>query len=66
MCSGCWPTRCGPASSSALRDAGLVVAEPHGRFTYYRLQPDTLDAAANLTRLVAKARLNVVTHRACR
>ena len=30
----------------ALREAGMVVAEPHGRFTYYRLLPDALEAAA--------------------
>lgn len=26
----------------ALRQAGLVLAEPHGRFTYYRLVPAAL------------------------
>lgn len=26
----------------ALRQAGLVLAEPHGRFTYYRLVPSAL------------------------
>lgn len=25
-----------------LREAGLVAAEPHGRYTYYRLLPDRL------------------------
>ena len=30
----------------ALRQAGLVATEPHGRFTYYRLLPDALAAAA--------------------
>ncbi|RFS83406.1 transcriptional regulator [Actinomadura spongiicola] len=29
-----------------LRHAGLVEAEPSGRFTYYRLRPDALDAVA--------------------
>ncbi|MFI0405836.1 ArsR/SmtB family transcription factor [Actinomadura sp. 3N508] len=30
----------------ALREAGLVETEPCGRFTYYRLRPDALDALA--------------------
>ncbi|MFI0366846.1 ArsR/SmtB family transcription factor [Actinomadura sp. 1N219] len=30
----------------ALREAGLVDTEPCGRFTYYRLRPDALDALA--------------------
>ena len=34
----------------ALREAGLVAAEPRGRFTYYRLLPDALEAAAALWR----------------
>ena len=29
-----------------LRDAGVVSAEPHGRFTYYRLEPVVLDHLA--------------------
>lgn len=49
-----------------LREAGLVVAEPRGRFTYYRLLPDALDAAAGqLTDLAAKARANASTPREC-
>lgn len=28
----------------ALREAGLVEAEPAGRYTYYRLLPEALDA----------------------
>jgi ArsR family transcriptional regulator len=40
-----------------LRDAGLVTAEPCGRFTYYRLQPDAIeDLAGELTDLAAMAR----------
>jgi ArsR family transcriptional regulator len=40
-----------------LRRAGLVEAEPHGRFVYYRLRPGALDAAgAALTDLAAAAR----------
>jgi ArsR family transcriptional regulator len=29
-----------------LREAGMVETEPCGRFTYYRLRPDVLAAAA--------------------
>jgi ArsR family transcriptional regulator len=29
-----------------LRDAGLVSTEPHGRFTYYRLEPVALEHLA--------------------
>jgi ArsR family transcriptional regulator, arsenate/arsenite/antimonite-responsive transcriptional repressor len=29
-----------------LRQAGLVRAEPHGRYTYYRLSPDALKTLA--------------------
>ncbi|MEU5991952.1 metalloregulator ArsR/SmtB family transcription factor [Spirillospora sp. NPDC047418] len=29
-----------------LRDAGLVETEPCGRFTYYRLRPEALEALA--------------------
>jgi ArsR family transcriptional regulator len=37
----------------ALREAGLVVAEPHGRFTYCRLLADALDAPAGANHTVA-------------
>ncbi|MEV1286608.1 metalloregulator ArsR/SmtB family transcription factor [Micromonospora sp. NPDC049679] len=41
----------------ALREAGIVVAEPAGRFTYYRLVPEALDAAADqLAALAQRAR----------
>jgi ArsR family transcriptional regulator len=50
----------------ALREAGLVVAEPHGRFTYYRLLPDALDATAGaLADLAARARTDAATRRDC-
>jgi len=50
----------------ALREAGLVVAEPHGRFTYYRLLPDALDATATaLAGLASRARGNADTRREC-
>ncbi|WP_422770645.1 ArsR/SmtB family transcription factor [Plantactinospora sp. WMMC1484] len=49
-----------------LRDAGLVVTEPRGRFTYYRLLPDALEAAAaKLTDLAAQARSNTESRREC-
>ncbi len=39
-----------------LREAGLVQAEPSGRFTYYRLIPGAFDAARNaVTDLAAVA-----------
>lgn len=41
----------------ALREAGLVESEPAGRYTYYRLVPETLDAlAARLGELADGAR----------
>lgn len=49
-----------------LREAGLVVAEPHGRFTYYRLLPDALEsAAARLSRLAEQSRANAESRREC-
>lgn len=50
----------------ALREAGLVVAEAHGRFTYYRLLPEPLEtAAAGLAALSRRARANAETRREC-
>ncbi len=50
----------------ALREAGVVVAEPRGRFTYYRLLPEAFeDAAAQLADLAARARANAATAREC-
>lgn len=49
-----------------LREAGLVVAEPHGRYTYYRLQPEALQAAAaQLSHLAQRARTNAQNRREC-
>jgi ArsR family transcriptional regulator, arsenate/arsenite/antimonite-responsive transcriptional repressor len=49
-----------------LREAGLVVAEPHGRYTFYRLLPEALDAAgAKLTELAAQARTTARVRREC-
>ena len=48
----------------ALREAGLVVAEPHGRFTYYL--PDALEATADvLADLAQRARATAATRREC-
>lgn len=51
-----------------LRDAGIVAAEPCGRFTYYRLCPQALDDAAGwLAGLAVRARAanNAGTRRPC-
>jgi len=40
-----------------LRGAGVVETERHGRYTYYRLRPDVLEAVADqFTALAASAR----------
>lgn len=40
-----------------LREAGVVEAEPAGRFTYYRLRPEVLEeASAQLAALADSAR----------
>ncbi|WP_018350428.1 ArsR/SmtB family transcription factor [Longispora albida] len=50
----------------ALRQAGLVKAEPHGRFTYYRLIPEPFDAAAGtLSDLGERARQSAGNRREC-
>lgn len=50
----------------ALREAGLVAAEPHGRFTYYRLLPEPLAAVGTtLLDLADRARLAVGRKRPC-
>jgi ArsR family transcriptional regulator len=49
-----------------LRDAGLVAAEPRGRFTYYRLLPEAIEtAAAHLTEVATRARTNSALPREC-
>ena len=46
-----------------LREAGLVVAEPAGRYTYYQLVPEALDVlATSLSRLADSAR-HTLDHR---
>lgn len=50
----------------ALREAGVVEREPYGRFTYYRLVPEAIDAAADtLTRVADRARASAGTRREC-
>lgn len=50
----------------ALREAGLVAAEPRGRFTYYRLLPEGIQATAeHLAALASRARVNARRHRDC-
>jgi len=49
-----------------LRAAGLVVAEPAGRYTYYRLLPDALeDAGRRLAELAERARSTTGRRREC-
>ncbi|MEV4704312.1 metalloregulator ArsR/SmtB family transcription factor [Actinoplanes sp. NPDC049316] len=49
-----------------LREAGVVTAEPRGRFTFYRLVPDALQGAAlHLADLAAQARATADAFRAC-
>lgn len=50
----------------ALRQAGLVAREPYGRFTYYRLLPGALAAAAtHLADLADQARATADIRREC-
>ncbi|MGW1552387.1 ArsR/SmtB family transcription factor [Streptomyces sp. NPDC002346] len=49
-----------------LREAGVVETEPCGRFTYYRLKPDVIEALARqFAALAETARANADTKRAC-
>lgn len=49
-----------------LREAGLVSAEPHGRYTYYALDLRALDLlAGQLGSLAAKARATTDRRRPC-
>lgn len=49
-----------------LRQAGIVATEPHGRFTYYRLRPDALRAAADhLAALAERAERHSGSKRPC-
>ena len=49
-----------------LREAGLVEAEPYGRFTYYRLVPEQLAAlGSDLTALTRRSRTAARVKRPC-
>ncbi|RKT55476.1 ArsR/SmtB family transcription factor [Saccharothrix australiensis] len=49
-----------------LREAGVVAAEPQGRFTYYRLVPDALArVAGSLDALARRARTTDRPRRPC-
>ncbi|KAF4407725.1 MULTISPECIES: ArsR/SmtB family transcription factor [Streptomyces] len=51
-----------------LREAGVVDTEPCGRYTYYRLRPDVIEAlAGSFAELAATARTTIAadTKRAC-
>jgi len=49
-----------------LRESGLVTSEPHGRFTYYRLEPAAVDRlAAQLVDLASGARHALDLRRPC-
>ncbi|KUF15055.1 ArsR/SmtB family transcription factor [Streptomyces silvensis] len=49
-----------------LREAGVVETEPCGRFTYYRLRPEVIEAlAGQFATLAATARAQGDTKRAC-
>lgn len=49
-----------------LREAGLVETEPYGRYTYYRVVPEVLDAAARqVGDLADQARRTVNARREC-
>lgn len=50
----------------ALREAGLVAPEPRGRYTYYRLDPQALEAAArHLGDLARRAHASTDNPREC-
>ncbi|MDQ7908066.1 metalloregulator ArsR/SmtB family transcription factor [Phytohabitans sp. ZYX-F-186] len=50
----------------ALRQAGVVVPEPRGRYTFYRLRPEVLDGAArHLAALAERARASGDVRREC-
>ncbi|MEU3604590.1 metalloregulator ArsR/SmtB family transcription factor [Streptomyces sp. NPDC035033] len=49
-----------------LREAGVVETEPCGRFTYYRLKPEVLDAlAGQFAALAETARTHADSKRSC-
>jgi ArsR family transcriptional regulator len=49
-----------------LREAGLVVSEQAGRYTYHRLVPERLDElSAGLRELASRSRLAIGAKRPC-
>ncbi|NJQ03278.1 ArsR/SmtB family transcription factor [Streptomyces zingiberis] len=49
-----------------LREAGVVETEPCGRYTYYRLRPEAIEAlAGRFTALAGTARTHAGARRAC-
>ncbi|MGY1914233.1 ArsR/SmtB family transcription factor [Blastococcus sp. SYSU DS0973] len=51
---------------AVLRRLGAVQAEPAGRFTYYRLHPEVLEAASeHYARLATRARRALAVKRPC-
>jgi ArsR family transcriptional regulator, arsenate/arsenite/antimonite-responsive transcriptional repressor len=49
-----------------LREAGLVVSEQAGRYTYHRLVPERIaELSAGLDALVARSRLAITGKRPC-
>jgi ArsR family transcriptional regulator len=49
-----------------LREAGLVVSEQAGRYTYHRLVPEQLErSSAGLSALASRSRLAVAVKRPC-
>jgi ArsR family transcriptional regulator len=49
-----------------LRGVGAVEAEPAGRFTYYRLRPEVLEAlSAHYADLAGRARVAAAVRRPC-
>lgn len=48
-----------------LRDSGLVLTEPCGRFTYYRLRPGALDELAAAVAALAAGSRRTPARRAC-
>ena len=49
-----------------LREAGLVVSEQAGRYTYHRLVPERLEAlSTGLTQLASRSRLALAVKRPC-
>ena len=49
-----------------LREAGLVVSEQAGRYTYHRLIPERLEQlSTGLSELVSRSRLAIAAKRPC-